>query len=70
MSSNSVVIMTGGGTGGHLSIIQAVKSKLFGERRLVYVGSTTGLDQEWFDNDPEFYRRYFLETRESSKNIL
>jgi len=63
--------MTGGGTGGHLSIIQAVKSKLFGEARLVYVGSTTGLDQKWFDNDPEFYRRYFLETRESSsKNIL
>jgi UDP-N-acetylglucosamine--N-acetylmuramyl-(pentapeptide) pyrophosphoryl-undecaprenol N-acetylglucosamine transferase len=70
MSSNDVVIMTGGGTAGHLSIIQAVKGKLFGERRLVYVGSIHGLDQEWFKNDPEFYREYFLDIHDRSDMSL
>jgi len=62
MSSSDVIIMTGGGTGGHLTIIKAVKEKL-PYQRLVYVGSTTGQDKKWFDNDPDFYKRYFLETR-------
>jgi len=60
--SNEVVIMTGGGTGGHLAIIKAVKEKM-PYNRLVYVGSTTGQDKKWFENDPDFYKRYFLETR-------
>ncbi|TET89200.1 MAG: UDP-N-acetylglucosamine--N-acetylmuramyl-(pentapeptide) pyrophosphoryl-undecaprenol N-acetylglucosamine transferase, partial [Sulfurovum sp.] len=35
------IIMTGGGTGGHLAIIKAVKEHLK-EVELVYIGSTQG----------------------------
>jgi UDP-N-acetylglucosamine--N-acetylmuramyl-(pentapeptide) pyrophosphoryl-undecaprenol N-acetylglucosamine transferase len=54
--------MTGGGTGGHLAIIKAVKEYLNGED-LIYVGSTKGQDKQWFENDDDFNEKYFFETR-------
>lgn len=54
--------MTGGGTGGHLAIIKAVKEHLK-EEELIYIGSTKGQDRAWFENDPDFSQCYFLETR-------
>ncbi len=56
------IVMTGGGTGGHLAIIKAVKEQLNGEE-LVYIGSTKGQDRQWFDKDDDFIQKYFLETR-------
>lgn len=56
------IIMTGGGTGGHLAIIKAVKEHLK-EQELVYVGSTKGQDKLWFENDNDFIQKYFFETR-------
>lgn len=56
------IIMTGGGTGGHLAIIKAVKEKLTDES-LIYVGSTQGQDKSWFGNDEQFEKTYFLSTR-------
>ena len=51
--------MTGGGTGGHLAIIKAVKEHLE-ESELVYVGSTKGQDKQWFENDDDFAHTYFF----------
>ena len=56
------IVMTGGGTGGHLVIIKAVKEQLKGEN-LIYIGSTSGQDRKWFENDEDFSEKYFLETR-------
>ncbi|MDD5405546.1 MAG: undecaprenyldiphospho-muramoylpentapeptide beta-N-acetylglucosaminyltransferase [Sulfurovaceae bacterium] len=56
------IIMTGGGTGGHLAIIKAVKEKLTNES-LIYVGSTQGQDRSWFGEDKQFKKTYFLPTR-------
>ena len=56
------IVMTGGGTGGHLAIIKAVKEHLKGEE-LVYIGSTQGQDQQWFGEDDDFSYKYFFETR-------
>jgi UDP-N-acetylglucosamine--N-acetylmuramyl-(pentapeptide) pyrophosphoryl-undecaprenol N-acetylglucosamine transferase len=56
------IVMTGGGTGGHLAIIAAVKQKLQ-EEALIYVGSTKGQDKQWFENDTAFQATYFFETR-------
>ncbi|MDQ7086064.1 MAG: UDP-N-acetylglucosamine--N-acetylmuramyl-(pentapeptide) pyrophosphoryl-undecaprenol N-acetylglucosamine transferase [Sulfurovum sp.] len=56
------IVMTGGGTGGHLAIIQAVKESLK-EEDLIYIGSTTGQDRQWFEQDKDFVERYFLSTR-------
>jgi len=54
--------MTGGGTGGHLAIIEAVKEKLK-HQELIYIGSTQGQDKRWFEDDSDFKEKYFLETR-------
>jgi len=54
--------MTGGGTGGHLAIIKAVKEQLKGEE-LIYIGSTTGQDRQWFEGDEDFAKTYFFDTR-------
>lgn len=56
------IVMTGGGTGGHLAIIKAVKEHLRGEE-LVYIGSTKGQDKQWFRQDDDFGYKYFFETR-------
>ena len=56
------IVMTGGGTGGHLTIIKAVKEHLK-EEDLIYIGSTKGQDQQWFESDSDFSKTYFLETR-------
>jgi len=56
------IIMTGGGTGGHLAIIKAVKEQLKNEE-LIYIGSSKGQDKQWFENDDDFVQKYFLETR-------
>ena len=56
------IVMTGGGTGGHLTIIKAVKEHL-GEEELIYIGSTKGQDQAWFANDEQFKTTHFLETQ-------
>jgi len=63
------IIMTGGGTGGHLTIVKAVKEALVGRgvlsptNELIYVGSTKGQDKQWFENDDDFKEKYFFETR-------
>ncbi len=56
------IVMTGGGTGGHLAIIKAVKEEL-GDETLIYIGSTKGQDRQWFADDDDFDEKYFLETR-------
>ncbi len=56
------IVMTGGGTGGHLTIIKAVKEELL-EEKLIYIGSTKGQDQAWFGEDKQFKSVYFLPTQ-------
>jgi len=54
--------MTGGGTGGHLAIIKAVKEQI-DDIELIYIGSTKGQDRSWFENDTDFKEKYFFKTR-------
>ena len=56
------IVMTGGGTGGHLTIIKAVKEQLTDEQ-LIYIGSTKGQDQAWFKDDKQFKSTHFLQTQ-------
>ena len=57
------VLITGGGTGGHLSIAKALalscKAKGFG---VYYIGSTSGQDRLWFEGSDIFSACYFLES--------
>ena len=56
------IVMTGGGTGGHLAIIKAVKEQLK-DQELIYIGSTKGQDRQWFGDDNDFKEKYFFDTR-------
>ncbi len=56
-----MIAMCGGGTGGHLVIIKAVKEEI--NSPIIYIGSTKGQDTKWFKDDTKFKERYFLETR-------
>jgi UDP-N-acetylglucosamine--N-acetylmuramyl-(pentapeptide) pyrophosphoryl-undecaprenol N-acetylglucosamine transferase len=56
------IAMTGGGTGGHLAIIKAVKEEL-SSSKLIYIGSTKGQDRAWFAEDSDFEHKYFLDTQ-------
>ena len=56
------IVMTGGGTGGHLTIIKAVKEELLDDE-LIYIGSTKGQDQKWFGEDNQFKEVHFLPTQ-------
>ena len=61
MSKN--IVITGGGTGGHLKIadvfIDEFKAKGF---EVIYIGSTSGQDKSWFENDNRLKEAIFLET--------
>ncbi len=55
------IVMTGGGTGGHLAVIASVKEYLKDEE-LIYIGSINGQDRKWFEDDKDFSSKYFLQT--------
>jgi len=59
-----MVAITGGGTGGHLAIANALKEEL-NKRGLkpIYIGSTNGQDKSWFENDKSFEKTYFLNSK-------
>ena len=59
-----IVAITGGGTGGHLSIANALKEEL-NSRGLkpIYIGSKNGQDRAWFEGDMGFKKRYFLDSK-------
>lgn len=58
------IAITGGGTGGHLAIANALKEEL-NSRGLkpIYIGSENGQDKDWFNNDKGFEATYFLDSK-------
>jgi len=56
--------ITGGGTGGHLMIAQAlVEVAVSDGHEVIFIGSTHGQDQKYFANRSSFSHVYFLETK-------
>ncbi len=60
----STIVITGGGTGGHLKVAEVFMQELH-ERghKLIYIGSTHGQDKKWFEHQEKFEKRFFLESR-------
>jgi UDP-N-acetylglucosamine--N-acetylmuramyl-(pentapeptide) pyrophosphoryl-undecaprenol N-acetylglucosamine transferase len=58
------IVITGGGTGGHLAIAKALKEEL-NKRGIkpIFIGSSMGQDKDWFENDVGFEKSYFLNSR-------
>lgn len=61
---DKIVIVTGGGTGGHLSVAKSFIEE-FTDRgyTIIYIGSTKGQDIDWFENEPKISQKFFLETK-------
>ena len=59
-----MIVLTGGGTGGHLEVARLLKEALRARRVApIFIGTARGQDQRWFGNDDGFSARYFLNTR-------
>ena len=61
---NGRVVITGGGTGGHLKVADAFVDE-FNKRGIsvIFIGSSNGQDKQWFENDKRFKATYFLDTK-------
>ncbi len=57
------ILITGGGTGGHLAIARSLRDAAIKEgHNCSFVGSTSGQDRAWFENDKKFDSVEFLKT--------
>ncbi len=55
--------ITGGGTGGHLMIAQAlVEAAVSKGHEVIFIGSSHGQDKKYFEHDKRFLATYFLST--------
>lgn len=58
-----MIAITGGGTGGHLSIAKALGAELKNRGiKAIFIGSTHGQDRAWFENSDLFEKAYFLQS--------
>ena len=58
-----MIAITGGGTGGHLSIARALGAELKKrDIKAIFIGSTHGPDRAWFENSDLFEKAYFLQS--------
>lgn len=58
-----VIVISGGGTGGHLAIAKAVMLECQKQEvPCFYIGSTSGQDRLWFEDEKGFEKAYFLQT--------
>jgi len=59
-----MIVITGGGTGGHLSIVKCLlESARKKNLKCIYIGSENGQDKSWFENEQTFYAKYFLASK-------
>jgi UDP-N-acetylglucosamine--N-acetylmuramyl-(pentapeptide) pyrophosphoryl-undecaprenol N-acetylglucosamine transferase len=55
------VVITGGGTGGHLAIAKVFKEELNARGiKPIYIGATHGQDRMWFGDDEGFSQKHFF----------
>ena len=61
---NKTVVITGGGTGGHLKVADAFIDELVKrDIDVIFIGSCNGQDKSWFENDERLKETFFLDTR-------
>ncbi|QKF64614.1 UDP-N-acetylglucosamine--N-acetylmuramyl-(pentapeptide) pyrophosphoryl-undecaprenol N-acetylglucosamine transferase [Campylobacter corcagiensis] len=59
----SSIVVTGGGTGGHLAIAKVIATEIKSRGfETIFIGSTHGQDREWFEGSNLFSKTYFLQS--------
>ena len=66
------IVVTGGGTGGHLKVADSFIDSLYKRGiNVIFIGSSNGQDKTWFTNDKRLQEAYFLDTKGVvNKNIF
>ena len=58
------IVVTGGGTGGHLSVAKSLIYEFVNQGyEVIFIGSTKGADKSWFEHDDKIFKAYFLDTK-------
>ena len=58
------VVITGGGTGGHLKVADAFIEEFFNRGiNVIFIGSSNGQDKAWFEHDRRLKKAIFLDTK-------
>lgn len=59
------IVITGGGTGGHLKVAKAFMDEFVDNKNIkpIFIGSKNGQDKRWFENYEKIDKKYFLDTR-------
>ncbi len=66
MNKNNYIVITGGGTGGHLSVANEFANQIKKQSlntKIIFIGSKNGQDSKWFKNNNAIYQSYFLNTK-------
>jgi UDP-N-acetylglucosamine--N-acetylmuramyl-(pentapeptide) pyrophosphoryl-undecaprenol N-acetylglucosamine transferase len=60
-----MIVITGGGTGGHLKVAKSFIDELANNRNIkpIFIGSQNGQDKKWFVDYKNLNKAYFLNTR-------
>ena len=61
---SKIVVITGGGTGGHLKVADAFIEEFYNRGiEVIFIGSSNGQDKAWFENDKRLKEAIFLDTK-------
>ncbi|MDY0051579.1 MAG: UDP-N-acetylglucosamine--N-acetylmuramyl-(pentapeptide) pyrophosphoryl-undecaprenol N-acetylglucosamine transferase [Aliarcobacter sp.] len=61
---SKTVVVTGGGTGGHLKVADAFIEEFYNRGiNVIFIGSLNGQDKAWFEHDKRLKKAIFLDTR-------
>ena len=61
---NKYIVVTGGGTGGHLSVAKSLIYE-FDKKgyHVIFIGSSKGADKSWFEHEDKIFKSYFMDTK-------